>query len=81
MSEEIRGESQDNPDRTEAPPLGELGAESPFPIVGIGASAGGLEVFTQLLSYLPARTRVGATGSTPADFQKEADRLLVSRYA
>jgi two-component system CheB/CheR fusion protein len=27
-----------------------------FPIVGFGASAGGLEVFTQLLSHLPENT-------------------------
>ncbi|HEY9633594.1 MAG TPA: chemotaxis protein CheB, partial [Coleofasciculaceae cyanobacterium] len=27
-----------------------------FPIVGIGASAGGLEAFTQLLNYLPTNT-------------------------
>src|SRR5229473_3761705 len=31
-------------------------ADSPFPIVGIGASAGGLEAFTQLLAHLPAQT-------------------------
>jgi two-component system CheB/CheR fusion protein len=31
-------------------------AQNPFPIVGIGASAGGLEAFTQLLSRLPERT-------------------------
>src|SRR5262249_42665777 len=29
---------------------------SPFPIVGIGASAGGLEAFRQLLSELPEST-------------------------
>jgi two-component system CheB/CheR fusion protein len=29
---------------------------APFPVVGIGASAGGLEAFTQLLSSLPANT-------------------------
>ncbi len=34
----------------------EQGAESPFPIVGIGASAGGLEAFTQFLAHLPAQT-------------------------
>ena len=28
----------------------------PFPVVGIGASAGGLEAFTQLLGHLPADT-------------------------
>src|SRR2546427_5215846 len=27
-----------------------------FPIVGLGASAGGLEAMTQLLKFLPART-------------------------
>lgn len=30
--------------------------EDTFPVVGIGASAGGLEAFTQLLSHLPADT-------------------------
>ena len=30
-----------------------------FPIVGIGASAGGLEAFTQLLSHLPIDTGMG----------------------
>src|SRR5450432_713651 len=29
---------------------------TPFPIVGVGASAGGLEAFTQLLAQLPADT-------------------------
>src|SRR6185369_11001392 len=29
-------------------------AEAAFPIVGVGASAGGLEAFTQLLEHLPA---------------------------
>src|SRR5205823_5839634 len=30
-----------------------------FPITGIGASAGGLEAFTQLLKHLPADTGMG----------------------
>jgi two-component system, chemotaxis family, CheB/CheR fusion protein len=30
--------------------------EAPFPVVGIAASAGGLEAFTQLLSHLPTDT-------------------------
>src|SRR6185369_16561564 len=30
------------------------GISSEFPIVGVGASAGGLEAFTQLLQHLPA---------------------------
>ena len=29
---------------------------APFPIVGIGASAGGLEAFSELLRHLPLRT-------------------------
>src|SRR6188474_3037517 len=29
---------------------------SPFPVVGIGASAGGLEAFTELFKHLPATT-------------------------
>ncbi len=32
---------------------------APFPIVGIGASAGGLEAFTQLLKHLPIDTGMG----------------------
>jgi chemotaxis response regulator CheB len=37
--------------RNETPQTG-----SPFPVVGIGASAGGLEAFSQLLTHLPATT-------------------------
>jgi two-component system, chemotaxis family, CheB/CheR fusion protein len=33
-----------------------LPIEAPFPVVGMAASAGGLEAFTQLLSHLPADT-------------------------
>jgi two-component system, chemotaxis family, CheB/CheR fusion protein len=58
MSPETLGEPSDNtpPDQPETAPAYEPGAESPFPIVGVGASAGGLEAFTQLLAHLPART-------------------------
>lgn len=31
-------------------------AETGFPIVGVGASAGGLEAFTELLKSLPSNT-------------------------
>ena len=34
-------------------------ASGPFPVVGVGASAGGLEAFTQLLSALPDDTDMG----------------------
>jgi two-component system CheB/CheR fusion protein len=37
-------------------PVDEKDGQSPFPIVGIGASAGGLEALSQLLSSLPADT-------------------------
>ena len=36
-----------------------LGARKAFPLVGIGASAGGLEAFTQLLAHLPEDTGMG----------------------
>src|SRR5262249_8538175 len=34
----------------------ERDGHSPFPIVGVGASAGGLEAFSQLLEHLPEKT-------------------------
>jgi two-component system CheB/CheR fusion protein len=37
----------------------DAGAHGQFPIVGIGASAGGLEAFTQLLAALPLDTGMG----------------------
>lgn len=38
-----------------APAAGDT-PQNPFPIIGIGASAGGLEAFRQLLQHLPADT-------------------------
>ncbi|HUE69334.1 MAG TPA: chemotaxis protein CheB [Pirellulaceae bacterium] len=38
------------------PELDEPGSGASFPVVGVGASAGGLEAFTQLLKALPADT-------------------------
>src|SRR5689334_17841387 len=38
------------------PPETTRGAAGPFPIVGIGASAGGLEAFRRLLGALPSNT-------------------------
>ncbi|BDA71031.1 Signal Transduction Histidine Kinase (STHK) with CheB and CheR activity [Calothrix sp. PCC 7716] len=40
-------------------PNEEQGNSNIFPIVGIGASAGGLEAFTQLLQHLPTDTGMG----------------------
>lgn len=50
-SDSVTGANDDLPG-----PAGERLGYSPFPIVGIGASAGGLEAFKQLLSLLPADT-------------------------
>ena len=50
----------------------------PFPIVGIGASAGGLEAFTQLLKHLPVDTGVGLVLVQHLDptHESELTRLL-----
>jgi len=40
-------------------PLAPLPPGAAFPIVGVGASAGGLEAFTQLLKHLPTDTGMG----------------------
>lgn len=45
-------------DRT-LPTDGAASASSSFPIVGIGASAGGLEAFTELLRHIPSNTGMG----------------------
>src|SRR5258706_7095049 len=47
--------------RKKASPVSKAGrpAVKPFPIVGVGASAGGLEAFTQLLKHLPTDTGMG----------------------
>ncbi|MEG4532010.1 chemotaxis protein CheB [Microcoleus sp. D2_18a_D3] len=52
--------SPENTPESIAPPALEIEqsakTDAPFPIVGIAASAGGLEAFTQLLSHLPSDT-------------------------
>lgn len=52
--------------RRQPPPTAERPGQEPdqpaagdFPIVGVGASAGGLEAFTQLLNALPVDTGMG----------------------
>src|SRR2546423_13500363 len=37
-------------------PVPIAGKAGPFPVVGVGASAGGLEAFTKLLQHLPPNT-------------------------
>ena len=56
-----------------SPPRG-----NPFPIVGIGASAGGLEAFRQLLEYLPPDTGMAFVLVQHLDPQHESimDQLL-----
>ncbi len=46
----------DDPDNLQSEEPEQESPLTPFPIVGIGASAGGLEAFTQLLSALPVHT-------------------------
>ncbi|MBD2663803.1 signal transduction histidine kinase with CheB and CheR activity [Richelia sinica FACHB-800] len=54
------GESPDNDSLSKvATPAQQNKEKELFPIVGIGASAGGLEAFTQLLSHLPTDTGMG----------------------
>ena len=62
-----RGSKPENPaatgketrDRKSASGTAASPSKKAFPVVGIGASAGGLEAFTQLLKHLPADTGMG----------------------
>ncbi|MFH7024479.1 MAG: chemotaxis protein CheB [Heteroscytonema crispum UTEX LB 1556] len=56
MNKRPSQESQNDPSTVEAPNKKQQGNSNEFPIVGIGASAGGLEAFTQLLNHLPTDT-------------------------
>lgn len=49
-----------------------------FPVVGIGASAGGLEAFSQLLSYLPPKTGMAFVmiQHMPANEESRLSRIL-----
>jgi chemotaxis methyl-accepting protein methylase/signal transduction histidine kinase len=47
------------PPKPRKAPERSMGARSPCPVVGIGASAGGLEAFSLLLRQLPVRTGFG----------------------
>jgi two-component system CheB/CheR fusion protein len=61
----------DNASR-EAAPDAEFRAGELFPIVGIGASAGGLEAFTALLTHLPIDTGMGFVLVQQLDPQHES---------
>ena len=50
----------------------EPGGRARFPIVGVGASAGGLEAFTQLLRGLPLDTWMGFILVQPLDPEHES---------
>jgi len=52
-AQEAAGASTKPPEKTAAD------SKNSFPIVGVGASAGGLEAFTKLLANLPANTGMG----------------------
>src|SRR6266404_160189 len=56
MDQSLATSAATSPEKTPPP---EGGTPTPFPIVGIGASAGGLEAFTQLLKHLPTDTGLG----------------------
>ena len=55
-SPQAGGPSAPQAPKPETPPAEPLSPVSTFPIVGIGASAGGLEAFTQLLHEIPIDT-------------------------
>src|SRR6266487_6864251 len=48
------------------------GTPNPFPIVGVGASAGGLEAFTELLKHLPLDSGMGFVFVQHLDPQHES---------
>src|SRR5215469_5104656 len=55
--ESAKGPAKKLPASARGAPAGESKLPTPtFPVVGIGASAGGLEAFTKLLHHLPANT-------------------------
>lgn len=53
----------------------------PFPIVGVGASAGGLEAFTQLLKHLPTDTGMAFVLVQHLDPQHESALTQILRRA
>src|SRR2546428_905702 len=58
-SKESAGQPKAQPTAAQTGAEGQPSRNEPFPIVGIGASAGGLEAVTHLLEHLPVDTGVG----------------------
>src|SRR6266403_3336930 len=58
-SKETAGQPKARPIAAQTGAEGQPSRIEPFPIVGVGASAGGLEAFTQLLKHLPTDTGLG----------------------
>src|SRR6266850_6851895 len=58
-SKETAGQPKARPIAAQTGAEGQPSRIEPFPIVGIGASAGGLEAATQLLKHLPSDTGMG----------------------
>ncbi len=56
MSSGSENSPEENPSTDETSTGELLTARNAFPVVGVGASAGGLEAFTQLLGHLPEKT-------------------------
>jgi two-component system, chemotaxis family, CheB/CheR fusion protein len=52
----VQKKDEGNPERATAPHAERASAQEVCRVVGIGASAGGLEAFTRLLEHLPATT-------------------------
>jgi two-component system, chemotaxis family, CheB/CheR fusion protein len=66
--------------RKPAPPALLAIPSTPFPIVGIGASAGGLEAFSDLLHHLPEKTGMAYVLVTHLDPKHSSDlREILSR--
>jgi two-component system CheB/CheR fusion protein len=59
MNRRSSNKSQSDPSVASTPNEGQQDSSNVFPIVGIGASAGGLEAFTELLKHLPSDTGMG----------------------
>jgi len=67
--------------KTSAEASGKAAAYESFPIVGVGASAGGLEAFTELLKHLPTDTGMGYVLVQHLDPQHESALTTILQRA